>query len=140
MMSEGVSLRGIETVLQSLALREEDFAAGDAVVGRIALLRSAIDEIDSAKEPWLAAWLSEEHYKGAVLYAAAKTSWNHEQIGKGTLADRRMRAQIVARFNSWVEQFRGRVSEYEHGPHAASAVTEWRAGLRRFKEDPVHNG
>ncbi|MGY2898438.1 hypothetical protein ACVKXF_001061 [Curtobacterium sp. PvP017] len=138
-MSDMATLEGIEHALRPLALRETDFAAGDAVVEQIAKLKSAIDATDARDEPWLINWLSDEHYKGAVLYAAAKTNWNHEQAGRGSLGDRQMRSQIVSRFNRWVEQLKARLVEYLSGCRSAAAVIAWRDEIARFKEDPVRN-
>ncbi|GAA3342536.1 hypothetical protein GCM10017714_31340 [Curtobacterium pusillum] len=138
-MSDVATLEGIEHALRPLALREADFAAGDAVVEQIAKLKSAIDATDARDEPWLISWLSDEHYKGAVLYAAAKTNWKLEQAGRGSLADRQMRSQILSRFNRWVEQLRVRLGEYRSGSRSAAAVAAWRDEIGRFKEDPVRN-
>jgi hypothetical protein len=129
----------LEAVLRSLSLREHDFASGDAIRDQIALLKSAMDGLDTTDEPWLATWLSEEHYKAATLYAAGKTNWNHEQLGRGSRAATEMRARIVQRFNAWAEQFTGRLQEYQAGSLTASSVTAWLDELARFRRDPVRN-
>lgn len=138
-MTDTFSLKQVRDVLRSLALQENDFAADDAVVNRIADLKKAIDALDNGKEPWLGQWLSEEHYKAAVLFAAAKTNWRREQESKATANDRQMRAQIVARFNAWVKQIQDRLTTYEASSRGAATVTQWRAELARFKQDPVNN-
>lgn len=102
-MTDKADMQHLRDVLRPVALHESDFAAGDAVVKRIAAFKGAIDATASYEEPWLVEWLGEEHYKGAVLFAAGKTNWNHEQQGQGTFADRQMRETIVSRFNSWVD-------------------------------------
>lgn len=138
-MTNSASMQQLRDVLGSLSLREADFASGDAVVERIATLRVRMDAFEASTEPWLLDWLSDEHYKGAVLYAAGKMNWNHEQQGKGSLADRQMRAHIVSRFNSWVLQLATRLSQYEEGRRDASSVAGWRSELALFRQDPVRN-
>jgi len=129
----------LEAVLRSLSLTERDFASGDAVRDQIALLKSAMDGLDTTNEPWLATWLSEEHYKAAILYAAGKTNWNHEQLGHGSTAVTEMRGRIVQRFNAWSEQFTERLHEYQDGSHTAATVTAWLEELAGFRRDPVRN-
>lgn len=97
-MTDTANMQQLREVLRPLALHESDFAAGDAVGGRIGELKIAIDAFEASAEPWLLEWLGDEHYKGAVLYAAGKMNWNHEQQGKGSFADRQMRARIISRF------------------------------------------
>lgn len=138
-MTDTANMQRLRDVLRPLALHESDFAAGDAVVERIAELKIAIDAFAASAEPWLLEWLGDEHYKGAVLYAAGKMKWNHEQQGKGTFADRQMRARIISRFNSWVDQLATRLIQYERGPRDAASVARWRSELTLFKQDPVGN-
>ncbi|KUM35246.1 hypothetical protein [Arthrobacter sp. EpRS71] len=138
-MTDTANMQRLREAVRRLALHENDFAAGDAVVERIAELKIAIDAFTSDTEPWLLEWLGDEHYKGAVLYAAGKMNWNHEQQGKGTFADRQMRARIISRFNSWVDQLSTRLIQYERGPRDAASVARWRSDLKLFKQDPVRN-
>jgi hypothetical protein len=138
-MTEPVSLYRIDETVRFLALEENDFAAGDAVVESVARLKENILALDAHEEPWLIEWLSDEHYKGAVLYAAAKTNWKQEQAARGSFADRQMRVRIVERFSQWVQQLTARLREYESGPHAAATVAPWRIELAQFREDPVRN-
>lgn len=138
-MTSTANMHQLRDVLRPLALRENDFAAGDVVVERIAALNIAIDALEANAEPWLLEWLADEHYKGAVLYAAGKMNWNHEQQGKGSIADRQMRARIVSRFNSWVDQLATRLTQYEKGRRDAASVAAWRSELALFKQDPVRN-
>jgi hypothetical protein len=138
-MTDKAGTQQLRDVLRPLALHESDFAVGDAVSERIAALRVAIDALDADAEPWLLEWLADEHFKGAVLYTAGKTNWNHEQQGKGTPADRQMRARIVSRFNSWVDQLATRLVQYEKGRRDAVSVAGWRSELALFKQDPVRN-
>lgn len=138
-MTDTANMQQLRDVLRPLALHESDFAAGDALVDRIAELKIAIDAFEASAEPWLLEWLSDEHYKGAVLYAAGKMNWNHEQQGKGSFADRQMRARIISRFNAWVDQLATRLIQYEKGPRDAASVAGWRSELALFKQDPVRN-
>jgi hypothetical protein len=138
-MTHPANIEQIRDVLRPLALRETDFATGDAVVERIAEFKAAIDAFEASAEPWLLEWLGDEHYKGSVLYAAAKVNWNHEQQGKGSQDDRQMRARIISRFNSWADQFAARLSQYEESRRDAASVARWRSELALFKQDPVRN-
>ncbi|MFJ5696532.1 hypothetical protein [Arthrobacter sp. NPDC093139] len=138
-MTDSPELQPIREVLRPLALLESDFQVGDAVVERLAELKVAIDGIKTDLEPWLLEWLADEHYKGSVLFAAAKVNWSHEQHGKATLAGRQERAQIVARFNLWVDQLSTRLVHYEKGRRDAVSVAAWRSELALFKQDPVRN-
>lgn len=138
-MANSAEMRQFRDVLRPLALHESDFGVGDAVVERLAALKAAIDAISADVEPWLLEWLADEHYKGSVLFAAAKVNWTHEQQGKGTFAGRQQRAQIVARFNSWVDQLSTRLVQYEKGRRDAVSVAGWRFELDLFKQDPVVN-
>lgn len=137
-MTDEARMQQLRDALQPLALEESDFA-GDVVVARIAMLKVAINAFGSDAEPWLLEWLADERYKGAVLYAAGKTNWKHEQRGSGKAADRQMRALIVARFNSWVQELTSRLGQYEQGERTAASVAGWRSQLASFKEDPVRN-
>lgn len=132
------NLSAIRRLLSGLTLAEDDFPAGDAVVTQIGSFATEARSLDASSEPWLAEWLDAEHYKAGVLYAAGKVNWNHEQQGKGTAADTRMRATIVRRFNAWVAQTQDRLAAYEQEP-TAETVRPWLAELARFKSDPVRN-
>jgi hypothetical protein len=129
----------LRAVLRSLSLKERDFASGDAIRDQIALLKSTMDRLDTTNEPWLAAWLSEEHCKAAILHGAGKTNWNHEQSGHESRAAAEMRARVVQRFNAWAERFNQRLQEHQAGSHTASSVTAWLDELARFRRDPVRN-
>ncbi|MET4580796.1 hypothetical protein ABIE21_000286 [Conyzicola nivalis] len=133
------SFIGVHDSLQYLSLSESDFSAGNEVVDRIAAFKRSIDELDVPGEPWVDEWLAAEHYKSAVLYAAAKVNWNHEQNGRGSNADRLMRARIIVRFNEWGEQAQRRLNEYESSSRHSSVVLSWRGELERFRDDPVQN-
>ncbi|WP_146086010.1 hypothetical protein [Rathayibacter sp. AY1D5] len=106
---------------------------------KIAAFKSEVDALDLGAEPWVTGWLSDEHYKAAVLYAAGKVNWDHEQASKGTSADQRMRATIVSRFNEWVEGIENRLTTYERSARTATDVAAWRDELARFRADPVRN-
>jgi hypothetical protein len=127
-------------VLRDLSLSEADFAAGDAVVDRVANFKQAVNRLDTSDGPWVGAWLAAEHLKAGTLYAAAKTNWSKEQAdGAGVTFNSRTRAAIVSRFNDWVNQCRSRLDAYERSARTSADVAQWRAGLDRFREDPVHN-
>lgn len=81
-MTEVSGMRQLSTILRLLVLEERTFAKSDVVAERIASFRAAIDALDSKSEPWLLEWLADEHFKGAVLFAAGKTNWNHERLSK----------------------------------------------------------
>jgi hypothetical protein len=131
-------LHGLRHHLSGLTLDESAFSAGDAVVNRVRDFGAAVTSLEAPSEPWLAEWLHAENVKGGMLYAAAKINWNHEQLGKGTAGDTRMRATIVNRFNSWVAQALERLSLYEMNP-TSGTTRPWLAELDRFKIDPVRN-
>lgn len=138
-MIDEAETRKVHEALQPLALQESDFQNGDAVVRQIAHLKTAIEALDLAFEPWVKDWLTDEHYKGAVLYAAAKTNWKRENQGASNVANRQARAQIISRFNSWVEQLLTRLTQYNSGPRDAESVKKWRSQIALFKQDPVRN-
>lgn len=130
----------LREVLRNLSLREADFAAGDAVVNRVADFKRAVDRLDTADEPWVSEWLAAEHLKAGMLYTAAKTSWSKEQAeGAGTTFNAKTRAAIIQRFNAWVSQVRARLDAYERSSRSLTDVEQWRAALARFRQDPVHN-
>lgn len=138
-MGDKAGTRRIREALQPLALQESDLQDGDSVVRKIADLKAAIEALDPGFEPWVKEWLTDEHYKGAVLYAAAKTNWKRDKQGTSDFADRQTRAQIISRFNSWVDQLLTRLTQYDSGPRDAESVKEWRSRIALFKQDPVRN-
>ncbi|MWV32253.1 hypothetical protein [Rathayibacter iranicus] len=122
----------------ALSLDESDFS-GDAAVAKIAAFKREVVALGASSEHWAIEWLSDEHYKAAVLYGAAKVNWDHELAGQGTSADRRMRLTIVSRFNEWVEEIQDRLNDYERSARTAADVADWRDELARFRTDPVRN-
>lgn len=134
------TFRELHEVLRTLPLREGDFAAGDAVVNRVADFKRAVERLDTTDEPWVADWLSAEHYKAGVLYSAAKTNWNKEQAeGAHGPFNAMTRAAIVQRFNRWVSELVARLDAYERSSRSAADVAHWRGSLARFRDDPVRN-
>lgn len=130
----------LREVLRPLSLHEVDFTVGDAFVSRIGDVKQVINQIDTTGEPWVADWLSAEHLKAGMLWTAAKTNWNREQSsGPDRTFNTRTRAAIVDRFNKWVADLQGNLDRYERSTRSAIDVAEWRAGLERFRTDPVHN-
>lgn len=126
--------------LNGLSLHEVDFTVGDAFVSRIRDLKVAIDRLDTSAEPWVAKWLSAEHYKAGVLWTAAKTNWAKEQSsGADSTFNAQTRAAIVERFNAWASELQQRLTGYEHSGRTAADVAEWCASLERFKRDPLSN-
>lgn len=137
-MTAASDFDSVRAAVSGLSIDESDFS-GETVVDRIAAFKSEVVALDLAAEQWVTEWLSDEHYKAAVLYAAGKVNWDHEQASKGTSADRRMRATIVSRFNEWVGEIQDRLTTYERSARSAADVAEWRDELARFRIDPVRN-
>lgn len=135
-----VDFRELREVLRNLSLQEVDFAAGDADVSRLADFKQATNRLDTTGEPWVAEWLSAEHLKAVMLHTAAITNWRKEQSeGADQTFNSRNRGVIVGRFNAWVTECQSRLDTYERSARTPFVVAEWRAGLERFRQDPVHN-
>jgi hypothetical protein len=132
-------LTEIRETIRVLALKDSDFLAGDAVVNQIALFKATIDSLRESGAPWLIDWLEAEHYKAAVLYTAAKVDWQYEQDGPRSIADRMMRARILARFNEWVAQIQNRLVHYQSSRQQRGVTSPWLEELRLFRADPVRN-
>lgn len=132
--------QNLREVLSGLSLHEVDFAVGDAVVSRIGDVKQAISKIDANAEPWVREWLSAEHVKAGMLWAAAKTNWSREQSnGADGTFNRGTRAVIIDRFNQWVLTIQDRLDVYERSSRSPDDVEKWRNELERFKQDPLGN-
>ena len=127
----------VRGILRALSLSESDFTS-DAVGKQIAEFKSAVDSLDADAEPWVIEWLGQEHYKGAVLFTAAKVNWSKNQTDPGKPFDPRSRAAIVSRFNGWAVEVLDRLDVYERSTRRAADVAQWIDGLARFRADPVH--
>ena len=135
-----MALQDIKGIASAIALTDDDLA-GDFVVEQIRELKAAIDALEvklKASEPWLIQWLTDEHYCGSVLYAAAKVNRNkwgaHESIPGGP----KSRAAIIGRFNAWAPRLQERAAMYEQAPYG-STVQSWRIALEAFRQDPIAN-
>jgi len=126
-----MSIPKIRAHLATVSLTDDDLD-GDHVRDAVAELKTLIaDEQDSV----LVTWLDAEHYRLAVLYAAAKI--NKSKWGANTATrEPHSRATIIRRFNEAVAEIGSRLDVYESNPQT-STTSSWLVALAEFRADPI---
>lgn len=135
-----MTLKEIGGIASAIVLTDEGLS-GDSVIEQIRGLKIAIDELGveaGESEPWLIQWLTEEHFCGSTLYAAAKVNKNKWGANEGNPGGPKSRSAIIARFNAWAPRLQERAAAYERAPYRAT-VQPWRVALELFKQDPITN-
>jgi hypothetical protein len=128
------SLAAIRDIVGGMSLTEKDLY-NDVIVIKIRDFRTKIDELSLSLsgEEWLVSWLSKEHFKAGVLYAAAKVNRNSPKSAPQSLS------AIINRFNAWVRELLVHLDEYEASDRTNLVVKTWVASADAFRADPVNS-
>lgn len=137
-MTDDTALAAARDTLDGLVLTEDDLTGSDRIVDQLAAFKARVGVIDDDSEPWVKAWLLQEHVKGAMLFTAAKTNRGHQGAADAPDSNPHSRANVIRRFNGWAAGVVEHVDEYVASTRTQSVVQGWLDRAKAFVADPLN--